>query len=144
MNVKTILATKGRSVVTIQPNRTIKEAVILMAQHNIGALVVVGDDQQIIGILSERDITRRSAERDDVLAHQVRDVMTHNVFTGMPQDDLHSVANVMTERRIRHLPILDRGKLVGIVSIGDVVKIQRDLYKGEVDTLQTQLLADKA
>ena len=143
MNVKTILATKGRNVVTIQPDRRIKEAVILLARHNIGALVVVDEAQQIIGILSERDITRRAAEQDDVMTVYVRELMTQSVITALPQDDLHSVASVMTEKRIRHLPILDQGKLVGIVSIGDVVKIQRDLYKGEVDTLQTQLLADE-
>jgi CBS domain-containing protein len=143
MNVKSILATKGRNVVTIEPERTIKAAVDLLAQYNIGALVVVDADEQLIGILSERDITRRAAEWDDILTRLVQMVMTRNVITGMPQDDLHSVANVMTEKRIRHLPILDHGKLVGIVSIGDVVKMQRDLYKGEVDTLQTQILADK-
>jgi CBS domain-containing protein len=68
--------------------------------------------------------------------------MTKNVITGLPQDDIKSVANTMTERRIRHIPIVEQGKLVGIISIGDVVKAQRDQYKGEIDTLQTQILAD--
>jgi len=69
-------------------------------------------------------------------------VMTRDVLTVVPQDDLMSVAHTMTEMRMRHLPVVDQGRLVGIVSIGDVVKAQRDHYYGEVETLQTQLLAD--
>jgi len=142
MNVKSILAVKGRGVITINPWQTIKEAILVLSKHNIGALVVVDEEGQVIGILSERDIIRQAAKRDDVFPQQVNELMTTDVITGMPQDDLHSVANLMTENRIRHLPICSEGKLVGIVSIGDVVKAERDRFKGEVDTLQTQILAD--
>ena len=143
MNVKDILAIKGRNMITIKPDQTIREAVILLDEYNIGALVVLDETQQIIGILSERDIIRRLAKPVDVLSQLVKTLMTTDVITGIPQDDLHSVSNLMTEDRIRHLPILSEGKLVGIISIGDVVKRQRDMYKGEVDTLQTQILADE-
>lgn len=142
MNVKSILAVKGRGVITINPWQTIKEAILVLSRHNIGALVVVDEEGQVIGILSERDIIRQAAKRDDVFSQKVNELMTKDVITGMPQDDLHSVANLMTENRVRHLPICSEGKLVGIVSIGDVVKAERDRFKGEVDTLQTQILAD--
>jgi len=143
MNVKRILATKGTNVITIRPEQTVKEAVQLLARHNIGALVVVDEAGKPAGILSERDVIRRAAQRDDVLNLKVEDVMTHEVITGVPQDDLRSIANIMTQRHFRHLPIVDGDRLVGIVSITDVVKVERDTYHGEVDTLQSQLLEEE-
>jgi CBS domain-containing protein len=142
MNVRRILATKGVDIVTVRPDQTIREAIALLAKHNIGALVAVDTENRPVGILSERDITRQLAKNEDLFTLLVSDLMTKNVITGMPQDDLKSVANTMTDKRIRHLPIVDQGKLCGIMSIGDVVKAQRDQYMGEVDTLQTQILAD--
>jgi CBS domain-containing protein len=142
MNIKRILATKGVNVVTIRPDQSIREAIALLAQYNIGALVVVDEANRPVGILSERDITRALARDENILSKSVSELMTKNVITGLPQDDIISVANTMTEKRIRHIPIVEQGKLVGIISIGDVVKAQRDQYKGEIDTLQTQILAD--
>ena len=141
MNVRRILTTKGGGVVTVRPDQTVREAIALLAKHNIGALVAVDEENRPVGILSERDITRRLAKDEDLFTLPLSDLMTKNVITGMPQDDLKSVANTMTDKRIRHLPIVDQGKLCGIISIGDVVKTQRDQYMGEVDTLQTQILA---
>lgn len=141
MNVARILATKGSGVVTIRPEQTIREAIALLSKHNIGALVAVDEAGQPVGILSERDITRALARDEHVFGQPVAELMTKNVITGVPQDDLRVVAYTMTEKRFRHLPILDKGKLVGIISIGDVVKAQRDQYEGEIDTLQTQILA---
>src|SRR4029434_9070398 len=109
----------------------------------IGALVVLDDARQLIGILSERDIIRAAPMNEAIFSQLVSEVMTREIITAVPQDDLMSVANTMTEMRIRHLPVVDQGRLVGIVSIGDVVKAQRDQYRGEVETLQTQLLADE-
>ncbi len=97
-----------------------------------------------VGILSERDIVREAAHNESFFARVVADLMTRDVITGQPHDDLLSVAHTMTERRIRHLPVVDQGRLIGMVSIGDVVKAQRDHYQGEVDTLQTQISADEA
>jgi CBS domain-containing protein len=144
MNIKSILAKKGMTVVTIRPDQSIKEAIAQLAQYNIGALVAVDEANLPVGILSERDITRALAKDEQIFAKSVSELMTKNVITGLPQDDLISVANTMTERRIRHLPVVEKGKLVGIVSIGDVVKAQRDQYQGEVDTLQSQILGEKA
>jgi len=141
MNIHSILATKGAHVMAIRPEQTIREALVLFVRHNIGALVVLDDTGQLIGILSERDIIRAAPMNEAIFAQSVSAVMTREIITAVPQDDLMSVANTMTEMRIRHLPVVDQGRLVGIVSIGDVVKAQRDHYHGEVDTLQTQLLA---
>ena len=143
MSIAHLLAGKGRGVVTIQPEDSIRQALGLLAQHNIGALIVVDSRQQPVGILSERDIVREAARNEGVFAQAVSALMTRDVVIGGPQDDLHSVAHTMIERRIRHLPVMDSGTLVGIVSIGDVVKAQRDQYQGEVETMQTQLLANK-
>ena len=142
MNVKSILATKGKNVITIRPRQTIREAIQLFNDHNIGALVVLDERQRIVGILSERDITRALVRKEDILSEPVEALMTTKVITAVPQDDLHAVCNVMTEQRVRHLPILANGQLVGIISIGDVVKCQRDMYKGEVDTLQAQIMQE--
>ena len=141
MNIAHLLAGKGRGVVTIGPEDSIRQALGLLAQHNIGALIVVDNRQQPVGILSERDIVREAARNEGVFAQPVSALMTRNVVIGAPQDDVQAVAHTMTERRIRHVPVMDQGALVGIVSIGDLVKAQRDQYEGELETLQTQLLA---
>jgi CBS domain-containing protein len=139
MKIAAILATKGADVETIGPDRRVREAVALLARRNIGALVVVDESRAPVGIMSERDVVRAAATDEGILARQVSDIMTRNLVTATPDDDLLSVAHVMTERRIRHLPVVQADRLVGIVSIGDVVKAQRDQYQGQLDTLQVQL-----
>jgi CBS domain-containing protein len=137
MNIASILATKGDKVVTVRADQTIREALGVLAQHNIGALVVVDGGMRPIGILSERDIVRAAAKNEAVFPQLVSQLMTSDLVLGDPGDDLGAVGQTMVQRRIRHLPIVVAGKLVGIVSIGDVVKAQRDQFQGEVDTLQT-------
>ncbi|MFQ5898164.1 MAG: CBS domain-containing protein [Candidatus Methylomirabilia bacterium] len=143
MNIASILATKGRQLITIRPERTVREAVVLLSKHNIGALIVVNEVGTPVGVLSERDIVREAATNEHLFTRSVSEFMTRDVITGLPQDDLVTVANTMTEKRIRHLPVVDGGKLVGIVTLGDVVKAQRNKYQGEVETLETQILADE-
>lgn len=140
MKISAILATKGTRVILIGREKSIKDAVSLLCEHNIGALVVSDDAGRLLGILSERDIVRAAATVDDLLSQPVSQVMTTNVITCLPQDDVEAVANTMTEKRFRHLPVMDKDNLIGIVSIGDVVKVQRDQYRGEVDTLQMQIM----
>lgn len=140
MKVSRILATKGSDVLTVHTDQTVKETVQLLAHHNIGALVVVNDAGELAGIVSERDVVRHLAQREDALILPVSEIMTRNVITALPQDDLMSISHVMTERRFRHLPIMDGSKLVGVISIGDVLKAQRDAYRGEIDTLEAQIL----
>jgi CBS domain-containing protein len=140
MNIATLLARKGPKVVTVRPEQTVREALVLLAEHNIGAAIVVDERTRPVGIVSERDVVRALVKDEQVLRRPVSALMTRNLVLGVPQDDLMAVGNTMTERRIRHLPVVERGTLIGIVSIGDVVKAQRDLYLGELDTLQTQIL----
>jgi CBS domain-containing protein len=137
MNIASILATKGDKVVTIRAEQSIREALGVLAQHNIGALVVVDAALRPIGILSERDIVRAAAKNEAVFPQLVSQLMTRDLVLGSPGDDVGAVGHTMVQRRIRHLPVVHGGKLVGMVSIGDVVKAQRDQYQGEVDTLQT-------
>jgi CBS domain-containing protein len=136
MNIASILATKGGKVVTIRAEQTIREALVVLAQHNIGALVVV-DGLRPIGILSERDVVRAAVKNEAVFPLLVSQLMTRDLVLGDPGDDLGAVGQTMVQRRIRHLPVVVDGKLVGMISIGDIVKAQRDRYQGEVDTLQT-------
>ena len=144
MNITNVLARKGPKVVTIKPDQTIRQALVLLAEHNIGALVVVDDSGAPVGILSERDIVREAARNETVFVKVVSSLMTTTLILGTPSDDLVSVGTTMTDRRIRHLPIVDNNRLVGIVSLGDVMKVQCAELKGEVDTLQTQLLEEPA
>jgi CBS domain-containing protein len=140
MKIETILATKGSRVVTVRANQSVKEATALLADNNIGALVVVDESDKPVGIISERDIIRALARGEDVPSRLVSKLMTKRVIAGSSQDDVQSVMHTMTERRFRHLPVIDQGKLVGIVSIGDMVKAQLSEYAGEVETLQTQII----
>jgi CBS domain-containing protein len=142
MKVRRILATKGTHVITIAPDKQIQDAVSLLSRHNIGALVVVDAANRPVGILSERDIIHRMALDETLSTLPVHELMTHDVITGTAEDDTFSLAHTMTERRFRHIPILEEGQLIGIVSIGDILKAERDQYRGEIDTLETQIMAD--
>jgi CBS domain-containing protein len=137
MNIASILATKGDKVVTIRADQSIREALGVLSQHNIGALVVVDVEMRPVGILSERDIVRAAAKDEHVFPVLVGQLMTRDLVLGTPGDDLGAVGQTMVQRRIRHLPVVHGERLVGIISIGDVMKAQRDQYLGEVDTLQT-------
>jgi CBS domain-containing protein len=144
MKIRTILATKGMNTYSIRPEQTLKEAIDVLAQHNIGALLVLDANDALVGILSERDIIRHIARDEQALVQSISAIMTSDVITGRPQDDLQSVMATMTERRFRHLPIMDGDTLIGIISIGDVVKAQMDEYQGKIDTLQTQIIEGEA
>jgi CBS domain-containing protein len=121
VSISDILRYKGADVVTIAPGETVTALLHSLAEHNIGALVVL-DAGRVVGIVSERDVVRRIAERGAAqLDAPVEEIMTSVVATCTPKDSVDSVAETMTERRIRHMPVLDAGRLLGIVSIGDVV-----------------------
>ena len=139
MKISHVLASKGPKVVTILPDHTLKQAVALLGEHNIGALVVVNASGAPVGIISERDIVREAARHDDLMTLPVGAVMTKELVTGSPQDDIRSVLRTMTDRHFRHLPIVDQGRLMGIVSIGDVVKALINQYQGEIETLETRV-----
>jgi|SRR5689334_10101107 CBS domain-containing protein len=123
MTVNILIAAKGREVTSIEPGATLKSAVAVLSEKRIGALVVLGADHRIVGILSERDIVSALAERGaGALDEPVSRAMTRKVATCTETETIASLMERMTEGKFRHLPVVDQGRLVGIVSIGDVVK----------------------
>jgi CBS domain-containing protein len=123
MNVAAILREKGRSVTTAQPTTTLLEVANKLAAKRIGAIVVIGTGGAVVGIISERDIIRCLTQHGpDCLMRPVSESMTRSVITCEENDTLDELMAMMTERRFRHLPVVTDGALVGIVSIGDVVK----------------------
>jgi CBS domain-containing protein len=123
MDVKTILTGKGSDIITIEPNASLEAAIATLAKHRIGALVVLGADRRVIGILSERDIVRTLAELGaDALAKPVAQVMTRKVVTCGAADTVVAIMERMTTGKFRHVPVIEQDQLIGIVSIGDVVK----------------------
>jgi len=144
MYVHDILMTKGDRIITIRPDTTIDETSRLLAKHRIGAVLVTDEAEQIVGVISERDIVAGLASQGaSVAGRSVADFMTRDVLTCTPSDSIADIMGVMTTRRIRHLPVLDGGRLVGIVSIGDVVKSRLDETKLEVESLRDYVLAGR-
>lgn len=142
MNVETLLRTKTADVITISVDATVQDAIVRLAEFNIGAIVIVDAQDNLVGIFSERDFVRAAARRSHLLTAPIHTVMTPDVITGRLQDDLTSVADRMTKYRIRHLPIVENGRLVGMVSIGDVLKAQRDTFQNEAEVLELQVMKE--
>jgi CBS domain-containing protein len=137
MIVKNILAGKGGNVITINPTADVIAAAKLMAERGIGAVVVLGADHRIVGILSERDIVQALAEHGlAVLSEPVSQVMTREVRTCSEDDSIGDLMARMTAGRFRHLPVVQQGRLIGIVSIGDVVKSRVEEIDQEAKTLR--------
>lgn len=137
MNVDFILKHKGASVVSVDRNATAAEASGILSQRRIGALLVVGEAGAPVGILSERDIVSGIAQRGEgCLALPVEALMTRELVTCGPEDTVDRLMQLMTERRVRHLPVMADGKLVGIVSIGDVVKHRLTEIEHEAEALR--------
>jgi CBS domain-containing protein len=123
MTVETILATKGTDVTTIEPTATVEYGIGILTERGIGALVVLGADHQVIGLLSERDIVRALAKRGaSVLTEPLARVMTRTKSTCTLSEPVDSIMEQMTAGKSRHVPVVENERLVGIVSIGDVVK----------------------
>lgn len=137
MIVKTILSDKGSDVVTIEPTATLAEASQLLAQHRIGAVLVTGAGQRIVGIVSERDIVRALAKYGaEALSLPLTDVMTRKVVTCSRADTIAELMERMTGGKFRHLPVVEDDRLVGIVSIGDVVKMRLQEMEHEQNALR--------
>jgi CBS domain-containing protein len=123
MTVRAILSRKGNDVATIEPNAPLAAAMKILAERRIGALVITGADQRIVGILSERDIVRTLAERGPVaLDKPLADVMTRKVVTCSQSETVCEIMERMSSGKFRHVPVVEQGRLIGIVSIGDIVK----------------------
>jgi CBS domain-containing protein len=143
MKVRTILDTKGRHVVTIRPDASVSTAVHRLVLERIGALVVSEDGHKVAGIISERDIIQSLAKSGpDLLTsgRRVAELMEHNVITCTPDDTVQQVMAEMTRRRVRHLPVIEDGGLVGIISIGDVVKSRLEEVELEANVLREAYL----
>lgn len=137
MSVKTILSTKGSEVITIGPNATLEDAIAILTRHRIGAVVVLGADQRVIGILSERDIVRALADRSAAaLKEPLAQTMTRVVVTCGEGDTISEIMERMTRGRFRHVPVLEQDRLVGIISIGDVVKQRLGEMERESEALR--------
>jgi CBS domain-containing protein len=123
MNISQILKTKGRAVATARPDATLSDIIIRLGQKKIGAIVIVGDNGEVAGIISERDVIRRLGERGgEALKEPVSQSMTSSVTSCHETSTLDEMMEVMTQGRFRHVPVIEDGGLVGIVSIGDIVK----------------------
>jgi CBS domain-containing protein len=141
MTVKAILSRKGNNVITIEPTVMLSAAVKILAEHRIGAVVIAGADKQVAGILSERDIVRALAQRGPgALEEAVGQVMTRKVVTCTESDTVAALMERMTQGKFRHLPVVERGKLVGLVSIGDVVKHRLGEMEHESNALREYIL----
>ena len=124
MNAATILKFKGGGVFTTTANKSLLEIAKLLAQHGIGCIVILGDDDKIVGIVSERDLMRAIGQAGaKVLDKPVSDFMTKTVITAREADTVDQLMSEMTMHRFRHMPVVERGQLLGLVSIGDLVKI---------------------
>ena len=137
MRIQDVLRAKGGEVFTISPEATVTELLTRLASHNVGALVVCADDDTVAGIVSERDVVRRLDDRGiEVLGATVSQIMTTTVTMCSEQDAVEELMRLMTDRRIRHVPVVRDGRLVGLISIGDVVKQRLIDANLEVETLR--------
>lgn len=142
MTVARILAIKGRDVVTAEPHLTLRDAADILCRHRIGAVVVADASRAVLGILSERDIVRAVAERKGAcLDDAVSSVMTAKVKTCTETSTINDVMEIMTAGRFRHLPVAENGKLIGIISIGDVVKRRIEDVMREADEIRNYIAA---
>lgn len=145
MRITEVLAAKPiKDVITIRPDATVRELIRLLDEHNVGALVVSEDGASVHGIVSERDVVRRLNDNEAILDHPVSEIMTADVQTCTKDQKVNDLMKVMTAGRFRHIPVVEDGRLTGIVSIGDVVKhrmseleFERDQLDSYVHTSQT-------
>lgn len=138
MKAKDIIASKGNTVFSISENSTVHQAVEMLVQQKIGFLIVKDEYENVSGVFSERDVVKKCiASKKDVEKVFVREIMTKrsDIITGTETDELENLMNVMTEKKIRHIPILASERVIGIVSIGDIIKHILDAKESEIKTL---------
>ncbi|MDR7086377.1 CBS domain-containing protein [Aeromicrobium panaciterrae] len=136
MRVSDVLASKGSDAIyTIKPEASIRELLDVLADRNIGAMVVSDDGETMIGIVSERDVVRKLRDVENARDVTVASIMTTDVQVAGPDDSFKSLMIAMTEHRVRHIPVLDDGRLVGVLSIGDAVKHRMEQLEFERDQL---------
>jgi CBS domain-containing protein len=137
MRIYELLRRKGFAVITVRPNTTVLDVIALLKEYNLGSVVVSPDGREVAGIVTERDVVRRLTDGTEFLDGPVSEIMTTDVHTCTAKDSVQSLMEIMTEQRIRHLPVVDdRGALTGIVSIGDAVKSHITQLEFERDQLE--------
>ena len=140
MAVSLILKTKGRSVISVKPSDTVRHVADKLSQHKIGAVVVLDEDENMQGIVSERDIVRTIAQKGEAaLSLPAASIMTSDVKSCREGDTEADIMGLMTAHRIRHLPVVMQGRMVGIISIGDVVKHRIEAIEREADEMKTYI-----
>jgi len=140
MRINDVLRSKpSQDVVTISPDATVRDLIAALSEHNVGALVVSSDGTTVEGIVSERDIVRRLRDDEELLERPVGSIMTAQVHTAEGGHEVNQLMLVMTDKRIRHVPIVTEGRLTGIISIGDVVKSRIGELEFERDQLDRYL-----
>jgi CBS domain-containing protein len=138
MKISDVIRDKSsHAIITITPDATVRDLLALLAEHNIGAVIVSGDGSSVDGIVSERDVVRKLNGNDEVLGAPVAQIMTSVVQTCEPGQDVDELMVQMTERRIRHVPVVDGDDLVAVISIGDVVKSRITQLEFERDQLDS-------
>jgi len=141
MKVTEILRAKGANVLTVWPGASVRSAIDRMARAGVGALAVVDDSGALVGLLSERDVVRAlAADGDAAMSRAVSDVTSRHVVTCSKDDSLSDLMAMMTDRRVRHLPVIDDGRIIGIVSIGDLVKARLHELETESQVLRDAYL----
>jgi CBS domain-containing protein len=141
MMLSAILRNKPVSVISVKPETPVKDVVQTLAEKKIGAVLVIDEDDKLVGILSERDIVRTLASQSaNTLNMLAEELMTHMPTVTSPESSVVQAMEIMTEGRFRHLPVVSNGKLVGLVSIGDVVKARIDQQAHEVDSLRAYVV----
>jgi CBS domain-containing protein len=137
MSVRQVLKTKGHNVVTVRQDATIRDVVATLSRERIGVVVVSDDGDTVSGILSERDIIKGLAEKGSkLLEMQARDLMTRSFTPAKIDMPILHVLDMMTQGRFRHMPVIDNGKLAGLVSIGDAVKLRLDALEAEAQSMK--------
>jgi CBS domain-containing protein len=140
MTVGAVLKHKGNAIVSVDPSTTVLEIAEIITSRRIGAVLVLGDDPPVAGIVSERDVVKALARQPDrVLSLRADDLMTRDVITATPLTTVDAAMEVMDSHYFRHLPVLDAGKLVGIISIRDLVKYRIMLHEADVDSLKAYI-----
>ncbi len=133
MKIRDLLKIKGRPVITIRPDETVAAAIQKLVEHDRGSISVCNEKGELVGIITERDIIRKCLMRSDSLSGiKIEDVMTKEVAIGTPEDDLDYAISVMKQKKVRHLPIVDSHKVVGMVSMRDLLDVQLSETKAEI------------
>lgn len=140
MKISDVVRRKGSTVATVPPSATVTMLLERLTEHDVGAMVVRGPDGSLTGIVSERDVVRQlQVHGAALLSFPVESIMTTDVVTCTPHDSVEDVMRLMTERRVRHVPVVDHGMLAGIVSIGDVVKSRIDDLEATAGYLESYI-----